>query len=148
MCCNCYNFIAPTYVWYLQQNTLWVSHKNDIVLAIYFIIGEFQQYMLYIFNLFGKRESLESCQEYWNQAKILKDSRTKFIASDPSYTLTELVRYTRVAHEWLVCTCYLVAELYHIIRYCLIILKMMNFVDTLLILGMRERQKWERKANG
>ena len=45
-------------------------------------------HMIYC-HLFGKQESLESRQEYWNQAKILlkipKDSQTKSIVSDPSH---------------------------------------------------------------
>ena len=42
-------------------------------------------HMIY-FSLFGKQESLESCQESWNQAKIPKDSesrQTKSTVSDP-----------------------------------------------------------------
>ena len=37
--------------------------------------------------LFGKQESLESCQESWNQSKIPKISelrRSKFRVADPS----------------------------------------------------------------
>ena len=37
--------------------------------------------------LFGKQESLESIQESWNQAKILKDSRIASIKIQSSGTI-------------------------------------------------------------